>query len=69
MCACVKCVCICVPYVYASTMVVLNGPLRLLKKGLIIHLSTYKLFINLQVQLKYKVEWPMVEAGYTPWLW
>ena len=30
-----------------STMVVVNGPIRLLKKRLINHLSTYKLFINL----------------------
>ena len=52
-------------------MVVLNGPIRLLKQRLIHHLSTYKLFIDLQViyqptSSKYKVAWPMVEAGYTP---
>ena len=31
------------------SMVVVNGPIRLLKKRLINHLSTYKLFIDLQV--------------------
>ena len=34
--------------IYLSTMGSSNGPIRLLKMRLINHLSTYKLFINLQ---------------------